>query len=316
MRPLFLATAAVLAAPLVPQRATEIITTAAESSGFTRTSTLADVRSFLDRIVARSGAAKIEVGTFGTSQEGRDLLHVRVIPPEGTTRPADGPLRVLIVADIHGGEVCGKEAVQMLLREIADGEHRDLVAACDLHFVPIYNVDGNEKIDTANRPNVNGPVGGLGARENAQGLDLNRDCVKTESPEFRALLGLMDELDPHVLMDLHTTNGSPHGYHLTYAPPLSTNIDADLDGYARERLLPAVRAPTLPIVGSRDADVLELNGRAARMLAGPQRVEVVPGGTHLFEEPGTLEAVAELATAWFLEHLAAAGRPLAGATGT
>ncbi len=80
--------------------------------------------------------------------------------------------------------------------------------------------------------------------------------------------------------------------------------------------LAAVRAPTLLIVGSRDADVLELNRRAARTLAGPQRVEVVPGATHLFEEPGTLEAVAELATAWFLEHLVAARRPLAGATGT
>lgn len=242
MRLLFLALAAAIAAPLVPQRASEIITTAAESSGFTRTSTLADVRSFLDQVVARGGSAKIEVGTFGQSQEGRDLLHVRVIPPKGTTRPAHGPLRVLIVADIHGGEVCGKEAVQMLLREIADGEHRDLVALCDLHFVPIYNVDGNEKIDTANRPNVNGPVGGLGARENAQGLDLNRDCVKTESPEFRALLGLMEEIDPHVLMDLHTTNGSPHGYHLTYAPPLSTNVDERLDAYLRSELLPSVRS--------------------------------------------------------------------------
>ena len=71
----------------------------------------------------------------------------------------------------------------------------------------------------------------------------------------------------------------------------------------------------LLIVGSRDADVLELNRRAAGMLAGPQRVEVVPGATHLFEEPGTLEAVAELATEWFLEHLGAARRPLAGTTG-
>lgn len=223
------------------QRATDPLPTTAEASGFTRTSTLADVRAFLDEVADRARDTKIEVGTFGRSQEGRDLLHVRVVPAAEVARPEDGPLRVLVVADIHGGEVCGKEAVQMLLREIAAGEHQDLVTACDLHFVPIYNVDGNERIDTANRPNVNGPVDGLGARENAQGLDLNRDCIKTESPEFRALLGLMEQVDPHVLLDLHTTNGSPHGYHLTYAPPLATNVDERLDQYLRQRLLPAVR---------------------------------------------------------------------------
>jgi hypothetical protein len=236
------------------QRAVDPLPTAAEASGFTRTSKLADVRAFLDEIVGRSGATKIEVGTFGKSQEGRDLLHVRVVPAPDAERPADGPLRVMVVADIHGGEVCGKEAVQMLLREIAAGEHAELVAACDLHFVPIYNVDGNERIDPANRPNVNGPVGGLGARENAQGLDLNRDCIKTESPEFRALLGLMESVDPHVLLDLHTTNGSPHGYHLTYAPPLATNVDERLDRYLRQRLLPAVRTAVADRHGYRIFD--------------------------------------------------------------
>jgi hypothetical protein len=243
-----------LSLPSTAQRGEAPLVTAAEASGFTQTSTLEDVRTFLDAVVARSKGVRIEVETFGQSLEQRDLLHVRVNPAEGTTRPSDGPLRVLVVADIHGGEVCGKEAVQMLLREIAAGEHADLVAACDLHFVPIYNVDGNERIDTANRPNVNGPVGGLGARENAQGLDLNRDCVKTESPEFRALLGLMDAIDPHVLLDLHTTNGSPHGYHLTYAPPLATNVDETLDRYLRQRLLPAVRSAVADRHGYRVFD--------------------------------------------------------------
>ena len=66
--------------------------------------------------------------------------------------------------------------------------------------------------------------------------------------------------------------------------------------------LPAVRAPTLLIVGSRDREVLELNRRAAALLGGPHRLDVVEGATHLFEEPGALEAVAGLAAAWFLDH--------------
>lgn len=84
----------------------------------------------------------------------------------------------------------------------------------------------------------------------------------------------------------------------------------DLAG-ARE--LAAVRAPTLLIVGERDPEVLELNREAARHLGGPSRIDVVGGATHLFEEPGALDQVAELALAWFREHLpAAATRAQAG----
>ena len=80
--------------------------------------------------------------------------------------------------------------------------------------------------------------------------------------------------------------------------------------------LPRVKAPVLLIVGGDDSPVIEMNRLAAQHITAEHRLEIVPGATHLFEEPGTLEAVAELATAWFLEHLAAARRPLAGTTGT
>jgi putative phosphoribosyl transferase len=68
--------------------------------------------------------------------------------------------------------------------------------------------------------------------------------------------------------------------------------------------LKSVRAPTLLIVGGRDEAVIEMNRDAARQLPAEHRIEIVPGATHLFEEPGALEAVADLATRWFLEHLA------------
>lgn len=229
------------------QRPQPLPVTAAEASAFTRTSTLAEVRAFLE-------ALPVAVSTFGTSGEGRDLLLVHLPAAAAEARGGEDPLRVLVVANIHGGEVCGKEAVQILLRELTAGEHAGVRAGCELYFVPIYNVDGNEKLAKTNRTNVNGPTSGLGERHNAAGLDLNRDCIKARSPEFRALLTLIDRIDPHVLLDLHTTNGSPHGYHLTYAPSLSTNVDPDLDRYARGGLLPAVRAAVAERHGYRIFD--------------------------------------------------------------
>jgi putative phosphoribosyl transferase len=73
----------------------------------------------------------------------------------------------------------------------------------------------------------------------------------------------------------------------------------DLAGEA----LPLVKAPTLLIVGSLDAPVIELNQRAQRELRPENRLEIIPGATHLFEEPGTLERVADLARSWFESHL-------------
>ena len=131
-------------------------------------------------------------------------------------------MRILVNANIHAGEVEGKEATQMILREIAFGEHEELLRGADLMFVPVYNPDGNDRIDKKNRASQNGPDGGVGERANAQGLDLNRDFLKAESPECRALLRLFRMHDPHLFMDLHTTNGSHHGYQLTYSPSLST----------------------------------------------------------------------------------------------
>ena len=116
-------------------------------------------------------------------------------------------------------------------------------------IAPIYNADGNERINVTNpsdgkviynRTAQNGPIGGVGTRENAKGMDLNRDYMKLESPEANALVGLMNRWDPHLTVDLHTTNGSYHGYHLTYSPTLNPNADARLIAFGRNRMLPAI----------------------------------------------------------------------------
>jgi hypothetical protein len=209
------------------------VRTRAERTGYLETSSYADVIAFLDETAGRG----IAVDTFGYSFEGRALP---------VAKWGQGPTRVLVFANIHAGEVEGKEAAQILVRELGAGEHDAWRDSLTLWIAPIYNADGNERVSLDNRPLQHGPIGGMGQRPNAQNLDLNRDFMKLEAPETRSLVGVMQEFDPHVVVDLHTTNGTVHAYHLTYAPPLHPATDGSIDRYMRETWLPAVTAAVAP----------------------------------------------------------------------
>jgi hypothetical protein len=223
-------------ASLLPQQEPEIPRTVAESSGFTATSRAADVQRFCEAVQRLPHGDRVTLRQAGTSHEGRPLLLARIAEPGG---PAPA-LRVLVIGNIHAGETEGKEALQVLLREFASGEHDELLQRIECWFLPIYNVDGNEAVGPGNRPGQNGPDE-TGVRANALGLDLNRDLVKADAPETRALLALFRELDPHVFVDLHTTNGSYHGYHLTHAGSLSPNVDPGIAELSR-RLIDGAQA--------------------------------------------------------------------------
>jgi hypothetical protein len=213
----------------------------AEQTAFEETSRYEDVRSFIEALGRHTRMVRVEM--FGRSEEGRDLPLVVVGDPPAES-PAHAPRSlpvVFVMANIHAGEVEGKEAVLHLARRLTLGDLQPLRRSAVWLFAPIYNADGNERISLDHRFEQNGPIGGVGTRENARGLDLNRDFMKLESSEARALVALLDRWDPDIIVDLHTTNGSYHGYHLTYAPPLSPNTDSRIDAFARTRLLPAVR---------------------------------------------------------------------------
>ena len=227
------------ALPAVAQPDT--LQTTAERSGFRATSTYDEVMGFLEAVAAAPGFTSSH---FGQSSEGR-LLPIVAWGSDWTDPESfsiSEKLRVLIVANIHAGEVAGKEAALMLLRELATGQHAGWADSLALFVVPIYNADGNERLDPDNRPFQHGPVDGMGQRPNTQGLDLNRDFVKLDAPESRVLVGLIGGVDPHVVIDLHTTNGTVHGYHLTYAPPLHPNTPVAIDSLLREAWLPDVTA--------------------------------------------------------------------------
>ena len=216
--------AAVAFAQPANKNAVATLKTRPERTDYRETSRYADVVTFINA-VAEAAPQTIRLTTFGKTHEGKTLPLVVVGAP-GTTPDAvrrTGKLRVYIQGNIHGGEVEGKESAQILLREFAAGQHADWLKSTVFLIAPIYNADGNDRIAPENRGQQNGPIEGSGVRPNAQGYDLNRDHMKLDSPEARSLIKLLVEYDPHVGIDLHTTNGSHHAYHLTYAPPLNPN---------------------------------------------------------------------------------------------
>ena len=130
-----------------------------------------------------------------------------------------GKLIALAIGNIHAGEVCGKEALPILAREILATPHHPLLEDMVFALAPIYNADGNERVSKQNRPGQIGPEEGMGQRANARGLDLNRDFIKLEAPETRALVQFFNTWKPHLFIDTHTTNGSYHRYTITYEGP-------------------------------------------------------------------------------------------------
>jgi hypothetical protein len=218
------------------------VRTRAETTDYTETSSYDDVVRIANGVVALSPLAKYD--TFGSTEEGRALPLLILSEPAVATPEAARKLGrpiVFIQANIHAGEVEGKEASLVLARRLTTGDLRPILKQLVVLLAPIYNADGNERVDVLNRTEQNGPIGGVGTRENAKGLDLNRDYMKLDSAEARALVDLMNRWEPHVTIDLHTTNGSYHGFHLTYSPTLNPDADARLIALERERLLPAAQ---------------------------------------------------------------------------
>ncbi|HWI16282.1 MAG TPA: M14 family metallopeptidase [Vicinamibacterales bacterium] len=220
--------------------------TRAEITNYEETSTYADVTRVLDGFKATSSLVHTE--SFGKTEEGRDLPLLVISDPKVTTPEAARKLGrpiVFVQANIHAGEVEGKEAILMLARRMITGDLRQLTRQLVILIAPNYNADGNEKVTPMNRTAQNGPVNGVGTRENGKGFDLNRDYMKLDTLEARSLVGLMNRWDPHVAVDLHTTNGSYHANHLTYSPMLNPNADARLIEFTRSRMLAPIRAAML-----------------------------------------------------------------------
>jgi hypothetical protein len=149
--------------------------------------------------------------SFGKSGMGRPLPLVIVSKDKAFT-PEEmwktGKPVVLVINSIHGGETDGTDASLLLLRDLAFGRYPEILEGLTLLVVPVYNVDGFSRVSKWNRPNQNGPVDGMGFRANARGLDLNRDYLKLDAPETRALVSLAARHRADLFVDNHVTDGA------------------------------------------------------------------------------------------------------------
>lgn len=226
--------------------------TRAESTDYAETSRHADVMAFIEGLRARADP-RLFIGSFGASPEGR-ALPLLVLSQHGHFTPeaahASGLPVVLVINGIHAGEVEGKEASMMLVRDILAGRHGDLLSELTLVVVPLFNPDGNDRIDPANRKldvehfkGQLGPASGVGTRVNAAGINLNRDYMRQEAAEMRLLQSrVYQPWNAHLTIDCHATNGSIHRFALTYdVPHTASSGRAEPVDYMKSQFLPAVR---------------------------------------------------------------------------
>lgn len=240
MKQLLLMTMLVANSSLLAEEIPDALLTVAERSKFQATSKHAEVIELCQQLAKASPRIKL-IPDAGTSGEGRKQpLLILSDPPVNTPEEArnSGKVIVMAFANIHAGEVDGKEGVLMLARELGLAESHPLFKDVVFLVYPNLNADGNERFDLKNRPGQDGPVLGMGIRANANGLDLNRDFVKLDSPEVRCLVKLFDQWNPHIIIDLHTTNGSYHRHVITYDVNKHPASDAALLQLANEKMVP------------------------------------------------------------------------------
>lgn len=214
--------------------------TVAEKSEFKSTAAYADVLTFIDQLKKLSPYIKVE--NIAVSTEGREiplLIIANPLPASPADLKDDKRIVVYVQANIHAGEVEGKEASLMFARDILKEKNSPLLKNVVLLICPNFNPDGNEPISPKNRTHQNGPLNGVGVRYNGQMLDLNRDAMKAESAEVRGVVtNVFNRWDPSVFMDCHTTNGSYHVEPVTFTWMVNPNGDKSLRDYMGSTMMP------------------------------------------------------------------------------
>ncbi|MCB9686187.1 MAG: peptidase [Alphaproteobacteria bacterium] len=207
-----------------------MLLTRAEATHYRETSLHADVMAFVAALDARRDP-RLWVGSFGRSPQGRELP-LLVLSTGGVSTPAQakalGRPVVLMLDGIHPGEVEGKEATLALIRDLLDGRAPELADALHhltLVVVPLFNPDGNDALDPANRrlelKKLHGQIGPVvGTRTQSHGINLNRDWMRLQAPESRLLqAGVIGPWQPDLTIDNHATNGSVHRMQMTVDVP-------------------------------------------------------------------------------------------------
>lgn len=214
-----------------------------ERTSYRETGDYSEALYYCRAFEAASKSARIR--TIGKSLEGRDMVAV-VLSADGrhtgrSLRASPKPV-VLINNGIHAGEIEGKDACLILFREMVKepARFRKVLKQLDLVMIPVLNVDGHERRSAFNRINQNGPRE-MGWRTNAVNLNLNRDFVKADAKEMRALLRLIHDIQPDFFFDNHTSNGADFQYHIMADLPMGPTQAPAAAAYSR-RLYATVKS--------------------------------------------------------------------------
>jgi len=179
--------------------------------------------------------------TLGFSPQGRPMRCMIVSNNREFTAPKardSGKLIVLIQNGIHAGEIEGKDATMLLLREILITKEKEhLLKNLILLVLPIFNVDGHERISEFNRPNQNGPTE-MGWRTTSLNYNLNRDYMKGDAPEMKIFLRFFNDWLPDFIIDNHTTDGADYQYHISYGLETNQNISKETADFLKEKFIP------------------------------------------------------------------------------
>lgn len=215
-----------------------------EKSGFVSTSSYQKTMDYFRMLDESSEYA--DLFDFGTSLQFREMKCLFVSKENrffieqnfsSGLKPTSKPI-VLIINGIHSGEIEGKDASMILLREILITKEKEyLLDSINLLVVPIFNVDGHERKSKYNRINQNGPEE-MGWRTNALNLNLNRDWMKADAAEMQAMLILVSTWLPDFIIDTHTTNGADYQYEVTYSVEKYQNIFNLTADFLRNKFIP------------------------------------------------------------------------------
>ncbi len=214
--------------------------TPAEKTALGATPRYDETVAWLERLTA--AAPELTLVSLGRSGEGRDVWMV-VASRDGATPEAlraSGKPILLAHGGIHAGEIDGKDAGLMFLRDLTvGGRQGELLDRAHFLFVPILNVDGHERFSPWGRMNQRGPAE-MGWRTNRRNLNLNRDFAKLDTPELRALVAAIERWQPDLYLDLHVTDGADYQYDITYGWNPAHAWSPAIAGWLDEVFRPAV----------------------------------------------------------------------------
>ncbi|MDR8525985.1 M14 family metallopeptidase [Shewanella fidelis] len=197
---------------------------------------------WLNKLIAQSDM--LHKVSIGKSPQGREIWMI-VASKEGASDARalsrnDKPT-LLVQAGIHSGEIDGKDAGMMLLRDIVFNGKAQLLDNANLLFVPIFSVDGHERASEFNRVNQRGPVN-MGWRTTAQNLNLNRDYAKADTPEMQHMLRAINIWQPDLYIDVHVTDGIDYQYDVTFGYNLAQGNSPSIYNWLENSYRPQVEA--------------------------------------------------------------------------